>query len=79
LKALPLSSGLALLIFMSAFASGGDMGRKERYSAGDQALCFHLHHVCTAEMNTNYWWFCWRTLPGIYLTARSGVTEQRVQ
>lgn len=60
LKALPQSSRLGLLIFVSAFLSGSDMGRKERFSAGDKELCFHVHHVCTAEVNTDPWWFCWR-------------------
>lgn len=60
LKALPQSSRLGLLIFVSAFLSGSNMGRKERFSGGDKELCFHLHHVCTAEVNTDPCWFCWR-------------------
>ena len=66
LKALPLSGGWGLLISMGAFAGGGDMGRKGTYSAGGkEPLRVCLHCVCTAEVDTNRGWLCWRTLPGI--------------
>lgn len=46
LKALPQSSRLGLLIFMSAFLSGGDMGMKERFSAGDkESASFYIMFV----------------------------------
>lgn len=64
------------------FCSLSRMLLQESYSAGDKELCFHLHHVCTAEANKNHWWFCWKTLPSVWipkLTACLGITEQHVQ